>query len=60
MERVTTNFFVPGLDPAGPNFYDVDGELQISPTSGDFVDIIHTNGGSLLGVRKPVLQLIAL
>jgi hypothetical protein len=37
-----------GLDPAGPLFNLNDTETRLDTTDGDFVDIIHTNGGTLL------------
>jgi hypothetical protein len=37
-----------GLDPAGPLFTLNDTETRLDTTDGDFVDIIHTNGGTLL------------
>jgi len=44
---------VTGLDPAGPNFewFQTKGLETISKSSGQFVDIIHTNPG-VLGVKK--------
>ena len=41
--------FVAGLDPAGPFFSLNDTETRLDASDGDFVDIIHTNGGTLLG-----------
>ncbi len=38
-----------GLDPAGPFFSLNDTDTRLDPSDGDFVDIIHTNGGTLLG-----------
>ena len=38
-----------GLDPAGPFFSLNDTTTRLDPSDGDFVDIIHTNGGTLLG-----------
>ncbi|XP_046647465.1 pancreatic lipase-related protein 3-like [Daphnia pulicaria] len=39
---------ITGLDPAGPLFTLNDTETRLDTTDGDFVDIIHTNGGTLL------------
>nr|AWU67113.1 putative triacylglycerol lipase [Crangon crangon] len=38
---------VTGLDPAGPFFYDKDPDQRLDKTSGSFVDVIHTNSGSI-------------
>ncbi|XP_046645359.1 pancreatic lipase-related protein 3-like [Daphnia pulicaria] len=40
---------ITGLDPAGPFFSLNDTDTRLDPSDGDFVDIIHTNGGTLLG-----------
>ncbi|CAH1788455.1 unnamed protein product [Owenia fusiformis] len=48
---------ISGLDPAGPNFGDLDTRGHIWRTDADFVDIIHTNGGDNLinyGIGKQV------
>jgi hypothetical protein len=37
-----------GLDPAGPLFTLNDTDARLDTTDGEFVDIIHTNGGTLL------------
>lgn len=39
-----------GLDPAGPAFYSQPPERRIDKTDADFVDILHTNSGSLVEV----------
>ncbi|XP_064120583.1 pancreatic lipase-related protein 2-like isoform X2 [Macrobrachium nipponense] len=39
---------VTGLDPAAPWFYDNDSEHRIDKSDAKFVDIIHTNSGSVL------------
>ena len=49
--------FLLGLDPAGPGYEDYDIMAGINPTSGDFVDIIHTDGKSLIiayGQMRPL------
>ena len=38
-----------GLDPAGPFFSLNDTETRLDASDGDFVDVIHTNGGTLTG-----------
>ncbi|KAI9557515.1 hypothetical protein GHT06_017343 [Daphnia sinensis] len=40
---------ITGLDPAGPFFSLNDTDTRLDLTDGDFVDVIHTNGGTLLG-----------
>ncbi|KAA0199788.1 hypothetical protein HAZT_HAZT011309 [Hyalella azteca] len=52
LDRVT------GMDPAAPLFEEVDASQRINPNSARFVDIIHTNAGSLgcLGMIEPVGQ----
>lgn len=37
-----------GLDPAGPFFSLNDTETRLDTTDADFVDIIHTNSGTLV------------
>ena len=37
-----------GLDPAGPWFENTDPIVRLDPTDATFVDVSHTNGGSLL------------
>ncbi|XP_045031572.1 inactive pancreatic lipase-related protein 1 [Daphnia magna] len=39
---------ITGLDPAGPLFSLNETDTRLDTTDGDFVDIIHTNGGTLL------------
>ena len=49
--RITSSMFViviTGLDPAGPEWDDHDVMAGVNPTSADFVDIIHTDGKSLI------------
>nr|CAD7405006.1 unnamed protein product [Timema poppensis] len=36
---------VTGLDPAGPLFYTASSENKLDSADGDFVQVIHTNGG---------------
>lgn len=42
VERIT------GLDPAQPCFTSVDPSLKLDKTDAEFVDVIHTNAGSIL------------
>ena len=35
------------MDPAGPLFEKTEKEVRIDPTDADFVDVYHTNGGSI-------------
>jgi hypothetical protein len=49
---------ISGLDPAGPLFENTDPQVRLDPTDADYVDVIHTNAGSLLsasfGMMMPV------
>ncbi|CAF2179443.1 unnamed protein product [Rotaria magnacalcarata] len=47
-----------GLDPAGPLFLDAPPSERISFTDAAFVDIIHTNGGTLFTVRWNLLSFL--
>ncbi|KAK8405531.1 hypothetical protein O3P69_001830 [Scylla paramamosain] len=40
--------FITGMDPAGPWFYDNPESSRLDKTDADFVQVIHTNGGSML------------
>ncbi len=42
-----------GLDPAGPGFENHDELTGLNPTSGDFVDVMHTNT-RLKGISRTV------
>nr|XP_053640604.1 pancreatic triacylglycerol lipase-like [Cherax quadricarinatus] len=40
--------FITGMDPAGPEFHDKPESGRLDNTDADFVQIIHTNGGTIL------------
>ena len=48
---------ISGLDPAGPLFENVPPSIRLDPSDACYVDVIHTNAGSLptlgLGIRRP-------
>ena len=48
---------ISGLDPAGPLFEKVSPSIRLDPSDACYVDVIHTNAGSLptpgLGIRRP-------
>ncbi|KAK8405535.1 hypothetical protein O3P69_001831 [Scylla paramamosain] len=39
--------FITGMDPAGPEFYNLPESSRLDKTDADFVQIIHTNGGGV-------------
>ena len=41
-----------GLDPAGPAFYDVSSTERLDKSQASYVDIIHSNGGTLTSVMN--------
>ncbi|XP_045101019.1 pancreatic triacylglycerol lipase-like isoform X2 [Portunus trituberculatus] len=49
---------VTGLDPAGPLFYFVSNDKRLYKTDAEFVDVLHTNGGSIIkgecGLTEPL------
>uniref|UniRef100_A0A0P4W513 Lipase domain-containing protein n=1 Tax=Scylla olivacea TaxID=85551 RepID=A0A0P4W513_SCYOL len=49
---LTSLLHTPGMDPAGPWFYDNPESSRLDKTDADFVQVIHTNGGGMLAVRK--------
>ncbi|MPC47440.1 Pancreatic triacylglycerol lipase [Portunus trituberculatus] len=45
--------FITGMDPAGPDFYNMPESSRLDKTDADFVQIIHTNGGGVAEVSGP-------
>ena len=41
-------FFLLGLDPAEPYFQYTDPLVRLDPGDADFVDVIHTDGASII------------
>lgn len=48
---------ITGLDPAGPIFVELNASLRLDPSDAKFVDVVHTNGGTItkgaLGLSTP-------
>jgi len=48
---------ITGLDPAGPIFVELNASLRLDPSDAKFVDVVHTNGGTItkgaLGLSIP-------
>lgn len=48
---------ITGLDPAGPIFVELNSSMRLDPTDARFVDVLHTNGGTItkgaLGLSTP-------
>jgi len=40
--------YITGLDPADPYFQYTDPSVRLDPTDAKFVDVMHTNGASIL------------
>ena len=53
-----------GLDPAGPLFEGYSPKVRLDKTDADYVDVIHSNGDSLiiggLGAWEPIGKLLHL
>ena len=51
-----------GLDPAGPLFEGYSPKVRLDKTDADYVDVIHSNGDSLiiggLGAWEPIGKLL--
>ena len=44
-----------GLDPSGPLFENTKPKVRLDPTDATFVDVMHTNAGSISsGGRYPI------
>lgn len=44
------------LDPADPYFQGTDIKVRLDPTDADFVDVIHTDGSSILSLGMGAAQ----
>ena len=44
-------FFFPAMDPAEPYYGVMDPSIWVSKDDAEFVDVIHVNSDTLLGVR---------
>ena len=44
--------YISGLDPAGPLFENKDPKVRLDPTDAKFVDVIHTDGDSLVELGR--------
>ncbi|CAG2243585.1 Pancreatic lipase-related protein 2,Inactive pancreatic lipase-related protein 1 [Mytilus edulis] len=55
-ERLTHLPRISGLDPADPYFQGTDIKVRLDPTDADFVDVIHTDGSSILSLGMGAAQ----
>ncbi|KAL5016127.1 hypothetical protein ScPMuIL_005716 [Solemya velum] len=55
-ERVQSLGRITGMDPAEPYFQYTDRTVRLDPTDALFVDVIHTNGESMLNLGYGMLQ----
>ena len=47
---------IKGLDPAGPLFEFTDIRVRLDPSDAKFVDVIHTDGASILQIGLGVFE----
>ena len=55
-ERLENLARITGLDPAGPLFEFTDPAVRLDPTDARFVDVIHTDGVSILQIGLGLAQ----
>ncbi|XP_059168285.1 inactive pancreatic lipase-related protein 1-like [Physella acuta] len=57
-ERVPGLGRITGLDPAGPYFENTPAIVRLDPTDALFVDVIHTDAGTLLTFNLGIMQAV--